>query len=78
MPDETLLVLLDEVRGRTIRYHRGVADERARKCPPRIRNTILWHVGHSDFLPEWLGMRALGHEVRAAGVHNGDAASCIY
>jgi len=66
MPDETLFVLLDEVPGRTIRYLRGVTDEQARWCPPALQNTILWHAGHSDFLAEWLGMNALGHEPRVS------------
>jgi DinB superfamily len=60
MPDETLIVLLDEVRGRTLRYLGGVTDEQARWCPPGLQNTILWHAGHSYFLAEWLGMKALG------------------
>ena len=62
MPDETLIMLLDEVRGRTLRYLRGVSDEQARWCPPGLQNTILWHAGHSYFLGEWLGMKALGHD----------------
>lgn len=62
MSDETLLMLLDEVRGRTIRYLRGVTDEQARWCPPGLQNTILWHAGHSVFLAEWLAMKPLVHE----------------
>jgi DinB superfamily len=62
MPDETLIVLLDEVRGKTLRFLHGVTDEQARWCPPGLKNTILWHAGHSYFLAEWLTMGALGHE----------------
>jgi hypothetical protein len=62
MPDETLLVLLDEVRGKTLRFLQGVTDEQARWSPPGLQNTILWHAGHSYFLAEWLAMKALGHE----------------
>jgi hypothetical protein len=64
MPDETLLVLLDEVRGKTLRFVAGITDEQARWCPPGLRNTILWHAGHSVILAEWLAMRALGREPR--------------
>ncbi len=62
MPDETLLVLLDEVRGKTLRYLQGVSDEQARWCPPGLQNTILWHAGHSYFLAEWLTIKALDHK----------------
>jgi hypothetical protein len=62
MPDETLIVLLDEVRRKTVRFLKGVTDEQARWAPPGLQNTILWHAGHSYILAEWLGMKALGHE----------------
>ena len=65
MPDETLLVLLDEVRGKTLRFLRGLTDEQARWCPTGLHNTILWHAGHSVILAEWLAMKALGHEPQA-------------
>jgi DinB superfamily len=62
MPDETLVVLLDEVRGKTLRFLQGVTDEQARWSPPGLQNTILWHAGHSYILAEWLALKALGHE----------------
>jgi hypothetical protein len=62
MPDETMIVLLDEVRGKTLRYLQGVDDEQARWAPRGLQNTILWHAGHSYILAEWLAIKALGHE----------------
>jgi hypothetical protein len=62
MPDETLLLLLDEVRGKTLRVLEAVEPEHARWTPPRLHNTIVWHAGHAYILAEWLTMRALGLE----------------
>src|SRR6516225_9546068 len=60
MPDHTLLLLLDEVRSRTIRRLNSASPRSARWAPHRLQNTILWHAGHSYFLLEWLTMQALG------------------
>jgi DinB superfamily len=65
MADETLLVLLDEVRGKTLRYLRGVNEEQARWSPPGLQNTILWHAGHSYILAEYLALKALGKKPQA-------------
>jgi hypothetical protein len=65
MPDESLLVLLDEVRGKTLRFLQGLTDEQARWAPPGLQNSILWHAGHCYVLAEWLAMGALGYEPRA-------------
>lgn len=65
MPDETLLVLLDEVRGKTLRFLGGVTDEHARWSPPGLQNGILWHAGHCYILAEWLALEALGREPEA-------------
>jgi L-seryl-tRNA(Ser) seleniumtransferase len=65
MPDETLLVLLDEVRGRTLRFLQGVTAEQARWAPPGLQNSILWHAGHCYILAEWLGAGPLGQEPHA-------------
>jgi hypothetical protein len=67
MPDETLMVLLAEVRGKTLRFLQGITDEQARWSPPRLQNTILWHAGHSYILAEWLALKALGHEPQVPG-----------
>ena len=63
MPDATLLLLLDEVRGKTVRLLATIAAEGAGWAPPGLQNTILWHAGHSYFLLEWLANKALGHSV---------------
>ncbi len=60
MPDQTLTLLLDEVRDGTLRSLDSVTIESARWAPPGLQNTILWHAGHSYFLLEWLTMKALG------------------
>jgi hypothetical protein len=60
MADSSLLVLLDEVRGKTIRLLEATAERDARWAPPGLRNTILWHGGHAYILLECLTMTALG------------------
>ncbi len=67
MPEDTLLVLLDEVRGKTLRFLQGITDEQARWGPPGLQNTILWHAGHCYILAERLVMEALGHQPRVPG-----------
>ena len=58
--DPTLLVLLDQVRRRTISRLEGLSDEQARFAPDGLSNSILWHAGHSYVVVEWLTMEALG------------------
>jgi len=60
MPDQSLMLLLDEVRGRTLRKLDSISSESTRWAPPGLQNTILWHAGHAYFLLEWLTMQALG------------------
>jgi hypothetical protein len=60
MPDQSLLLLLDEVRGKTIRLLQGLSEEEARWSPPGLHNHILWHAGHSFVLVESLAMEAIG------------------
>ena len=60
MPDESLILLLDEVRSKTLRLVGSVTEEDARWAPPGLHNTILWHAGHAYVLLEWLTMKALG------------------
>src|SRR5262249_43951568 len=67
MSDETLMVLLAEVRRKTLRFLQGITDEQARWSPPGMQNTILWHAGHSYILAEWLALKALGHEPHVPG-----------
>jgi hypothetical protein len=60
MADQSLLMLLDEVRGKTLQVLEGVSADEARWAPPGLQNTILWHAGHSYVVVEWLAMTALG------------------
>ena len=62
MPDPSLLLLLDEVRGKTLRLLEVVEAPLDRWAPAGLQNTILWHAGHAYVLTEWLTMRALGLE----------------
>jgi DinB family protein len=62
MPDKSLTVLLDEVRGKTLHLLQEVTRPQAVWAPPGLQNTILWHAGHSFMLAEWLTMKALGRE----------------
>jgi hypothetical protein len=65
MPDTSLLLLLDEVRGKTLRVLNAVEPRHARWSPPGLHNTTLWHAGHAYVLAEWLTMGALGREPQA-------------
>jgi hypothetical protein len=60
MVDKSLVLLIDEVRGKTLRLLHTVSEENARWAPPGLQNTILWHAGHAYLLLEWLTMKALG------------------
>jgi len=60
MPDQSLLVLLDEVRGKTIRLLQAIPDEDAFWAPVGLQNTTVWHGGHAYILLECLTMGALG------------------
>jgi hypothetical protein len=62
MSDETLLLLLDEVRGKTLRILKSVPAESTRWAPRGLQNTILWHAGHAFVLVEWLTMKSLERE----------------
>jgi uncharacterized damage-inducible protein DinB len=60
MADETLLMLLRDVRGTTIRLLEGLNDGQARFAPKGLANSILWHAGHAYVLQEHLGIKAAG------------------
>jgi hypothetical protein len=62
MADKSLLLLLDEVRQKTIRILKSVPAESTRWAPPGLQNTILWHAGHAFVLVEWLTMTSLDRE----------------
>jgi hypothetical protein len=65
MPDPSLLLLLDEVRGKTLLLLEGISQREARWAPQGLHNSILWHAGHCYVLAEWLALRAAGHEPQA-------------
>jgi hypothetical protein len=60
MSDQSLLLLLDEVRGKTLRLLQGVSEDETHWAPPELNNHILWHAGHSFVLVESLVMEAAG------------------
>jgi hypothetical protein len=64
MADAALLVLLDEVGGKTVRLLKSTPDDDVRWAPAGLQNTILWHGGHAYILLEWLTMHALGQTPR--------------
>ena len=59
MPDKCLLLLLDEVRAKTLRILKSVPAAHARWAPAGLQNTILWHAGHAYVLVEWVTMKSL-------------------
>jgi hypothetical protein len=56
MPDEALLFLAKDVRGKTLRILDDVTEQQARFAPPGLHNTILWHAGHALVVNEHLGL----------------------
>lgn len=58
--DSTLLLLLDEVRRKTLARLEGLTEEQARFAPEGLQNSILWHAGHCYIVVEWLIMEAVG------------------
>jgi len=60
MPDHTLLLLLDEVRGKTLRILDAVPAESVLWAPPGLHNHLLWHAGHAYVVVEILTLGALG------------------
>jgi hypothetical protein len=70
MADETLLMLFDEVRGKTLRLLEGVTENQARWAPAGLANHILWHAGHIYVVVEALTVVALGKTLELpAGWH---------
>jgi hypothetical protein len=62
MADKTLLMLLDDVRNKTLNDLKGLDDVHARWAPANLQNSCLWHGGHSYVVTEFLTARALGRE----------------
>ena len=65
MSDQSLLMLLDEVRHKTRSLLAGVTEQQSRWAPHGLQNTILWHAGHAYAVTEWLIMPALGRSPQA-------------
>jgi hypothetical protein len=59
MSDSTLILLANEVRGKTLRLIEPVSEEQARSGAPGMNNSILWHAGHSLVVVEHLGVAPL-------------------
>ena len=66
MHDASLIMLANEIRGKTLRVLTGVTDEQARFTGhPELNNSILWHAGHALWVVEKLGIiPATGEQVR--------------
>ena len=62
MADETLLTLLDDVRGKTLTVLENLDETHARWAPPGLQNSCLWHAGHAYVVTEFLTMRPIGQE----------------
>src|SRR5436190_19630822 len=54
--DDTLILLANEVRKKTLWLLDGVTDEMARFVAPGLANSILWHAGHALVVVEHLGV----------------------
>lgn len=54
--DETLMLLAEEVRSRTIWQLEGVTEEMAGFAAPGLVNSILWHAGHALVVVEHLAL----------------------
>ncbi len=67
MPDSSLLLAIDEIRGKTLLLLEGVSDREARFAPSGLHNTILWHAGHCYLLAECLALKAAGRSPHAPG-----------
>jgi hypothetical protein len=54
--DESLMLLAEEVRSRTLWQLDGVTDEMAGFAAPGLVNSILWHAGHALVVVEHLAL----------------------
>jgi len=61
MADETLLMLVREIRGKTLKQLADVGPEQARFAPAGLVNSVLWHAGHILVVNEHLGVVAATH-----------------
>lgn len=54
--DETLMLLAEEVRSRTLWQLQDITHETAHLAAPRLNNSILWHAGHALVVVEHLAV----------------------
>ena len=54
--DDTLILLANEVRNKTLWLLEGATDEMARFVAPGLANSFLWHAGHALVVAEHLGI----------------------
>jgi hypothetical protein len=54
MPDETLMILARDVRGKTLKLLDGLSDADAQFAT--LNNSILWHAGHACIVVEHLSL----------------------
>jgi hypothetical protein len=58
MADETLILLADEVRSKTLKLIKGLSDADSLFHAPHLTNPILWHAGHALIVVEHLCVAA--------------------
>ncbi len=56
MSDATLILAVNEIRGKTLKLLEPVSETDARFTAPGLHNSILWHAGHSLVVVEHLGI----------------------
>src|SRR3954451_12714194 len=54
--DETLMLLAQDVRARTLWQLEGLTDEMARLAAPGLKNPMIWHAGHALAVVEHLAV----------------------
>lgn len=59
MADQSLLMLIKDVRGKTLKLISELTDEQASFAAPGLVNSILWHAGHAWVVSEALGISAI-------------------
>jgi len=56
MPDQTLIMLVTEVRNKTLKLIEGLSHDDAMGVAPGMQNSILYHAGHGVAVQEFLGV----------------------
>jgi hypothetical protein len=58
MPNQTLILLADEIRSKTLKLLKGLGDAESLFHAPQLTNPIIWHAGHALIVVEHLGVAA--------------------